>query len=71
MYRKKNAPMLHLAEEMAQKMQSGYVQPWEPSESSGRMPAPGNAVHVSGWVGHWCLEGQPVLCRSTLSSLCE
>lgn len=40
--------MLHLAEEMAQKIQSGYVQPWEPSESGGKMPVLGDAVHVPG-----------------------
>ena len=48
MYREKNASMPHLAEEMAQKTQSGYVQPWEPLESGGRMSVLGDAVHVPG-----------------------
>lgn len=39
------------AEEMAQKIQSGSVQLWEPLENDGTMSALGDALHVPGGVG--------------------
>lgn len=67
----KSVSVLHLAEETAQKTQSGSTQPWEPSESGGRMPVLRDAVCVPGWVGHRCLRDSQAYIAPTLSSLCE
>lgn len=49
--RKKKSSILHLAEAMAQKIQSVSVQLWEPLDNEGKMSALGDALHVPGGVG--------------------